>query len=99
LLNIKEKTYKLDNLLKTFIMLSRIENKIAKIEKKEIDFKKYIIDLVNTFLLNYNKKIKIKYDLLPNLKLKIEESTFNVLFENLLSNAIKFSKNEIQIEI
>jgi len=99
LLNIKEKTYKLDNLLQTFIMLSRIENKIAKIERKEVDFKKYIIDLVDTFLLNYDKKINIKYDLLNDLKIKIEQSTFNVLFENLLSNAIKFSRDNLEIEI
>jgi hypothetical protein len=37
LLKIKEKTYKLNILLETFFILSRIENKIDKLEKKEVN--------------------------------------------------------------
>jgi len=99
LLNIKEKTHKLDNLLETFIMLSRIENKIIKIDKKQVDFPVYIKELTNKFILNYDKKININYDFLSELKVNIEKSTFDIFFENLLSNAIKFSWNSVKIEI
>jgi len=99
LLNIKEKTYKMNSLLETFIMLSKIENKIITLDKKEVVFQDYIRELINNFILNYDKKINIKYNLLSALYVQIEESTFNILFENLLSNAIKFSGKNIEIEI
>gem|GEM_PF-4267906 len=49
---------------------------------------------------NYSgKKINIKYNFEKDIKIFLEENTFNILFENLLSNAIKFSEKNINIEI
>jgi len=55
--NIKEKTKKLDNLLETFLLLSRVENKIEKLEKKEINFSKYLQNYTENFILN-NEALK-----------------------------------------
>ena len=100
---IKESTKKLNNLLETFLFLSRVENKIENLEKKELNLnsilKKYTKEYlnVNNFL---DKKIDIIYDFSCNKNILIDENTFKILFENLLSNAIKFSKsNDIKIEI
>ena len=102
--NIKEKTKKLDNLLETFLFLSRVENKIEKLDNKKVNIWEYLENFTKNYLKNNNdvlennlsEKIKIKYNFKKNLFLEIEENTFNVLFWNLLSNAIKFSKNNLE---
>ncbi|MBT3852793.1 HAMP domain-containing histidine kinase [bacterium] len=92
LTKVKENTYKLNNLLETFLLLSRLENSLQCLNTQEIDFEEYIKKLVsNSGLLN-EKKLKIDYNIFKKTKLKIENNTFNILFENILSNAIKFSK-------
>jgi len=50
--NIKEKTKKLNNLLETFLFLSRVENKIEKLEKREINFSKYLKKYTENFIFN-----------------------------------------------
>ncbi len=100
--NIKEKTKKLNNLLETFLFFSRIENNIENLEKKEVDLWKYLETFTQKYLKENNysgKKINIKYNFEKDIKIFLEENTFNILFENLLSNAIKFSEKNINIEI
>lgn len=99
LLKIKDKTFKLNNLLETFFLLSRIENKIESLNTKEIILDIYLKELVNNYILNNDLEITIKYKLSSYIKLNIEENTFNILFENVLSNAIKFSNKNVEIEI
>ncbi len=99
LLKIKEKTLKLNRLLETFFLLSRIENWIEKLETKNIDLSHYIKDFVSNYIKNNDLDIKIIFKINWNLNIYIEENTFNILFENILSNAIKFSNNNIKIEI
>jgi len=104
LLSIKEKTKQLDNLLETFLFLSRLENKIEKLNKNETNLSKYIKNISREYIKN-NKIIKniwennfnIIYKIESNIKLKIEENTFNILIWNLISNAIKFSRNNDKI--
>lgn len=100
---IKESTKKLNNLLETFLFLSRVENNIENLEKKEFNFNKILKKYTQDYLNNNNildSNINIKYDFACDVKISIEENTFKILFENILSNAIKFSKkNDIEIEI
>jgi two-component system, NarL family, sensor histidine kinase BarA len=100
---IKENTKKLNNLLETFLFLSRVENKIENLEKKEFNFNE-ILEIYTKDYLNTNNlldtNINIKYIFSFNKKILLNENTFKILFENLLSNAIKFTKkNYIKIEI
>ena len=95
--NIKEKTKKLDNLLETFLLLSRVENKIEKLEKKEINFSKYLQNYTENFISNnevlkniWENNFEINYKINKNILLEIEQNTFNILFWNLIYNAIKF---------
>ena len=101
--NIKEKTKKLNNLLETFLFLSRVENKIEKLEKTEVNFSKYLKKYTENFILNneilkniWENNFEIKYIINNNVLLEIEQNTFNILIWNLLSNAIKFSKNNLK---
>ena len=103
--DIKKSTKKLNNLLETFLFLSRVENKIEKLQKKEFNIWEILKQYTQDYLLDNNlsdKIIKIKYafDLDDDICLLIDDNTFKILIENLLSNSIKFSKKEnIKIEI
>jgi len=104
--NIKQKTKKLNNLLETFLFISRIENKVEKLEKKKIDFSKYLQNFTKNYLENneiikniWKENIEINFKIKKNIFLEIEENTFNILFWNLLSNAIKFSKNKKNLKL
>ena len=96
---IKERTAKLNSLLETFFILSRIENNIEILETSETNLEYYLKTVVDNYILNNDLKVEIRYKLDNKVILKIEENTFNVLFENVLSNAIKFSDKNIKIEI
>jgi len=99
--NIKEKTKKLDNLLETFLLLSRVENSIENLDKTKINFSKYLEKFSMEYIKNseiikniWTENIEVIYNIDKNIFLNIEQNTFNILFWNLLSNAIKFSKNK-----
>jgi signal transduction histidine kinase len=103
---IKCNTLKLNKLLETLLLLSRIENGVEKIIKEKVDASFYIKNntekLLNNFKNNENFKInniKIIYKLSENEFICTEKRLFNILFENILKNAIKFSKNNGNIEI
>jgi K+-sensing histidine kinase KdpD len=57
LVNIKEKIKKLNTLLETFLVLSRIENNIEKLNKKRINFSDYLKKYVKDYIEN-NEIIK-----------------------------------------
>jgi signal transduction histidine kinase len=61
------------------------------LNKQEVNLDKYLENITCNLILSYKKRIKINYNLNKKIRLKIEENTFNILFENLFSNAIKFS--------
>ena len=96
---IKEKTAKLNNLLETFLLLSRLDTSMQCLNKQEVNLDKYLENITCNLILSYKKRIKINYNLNKKIRLKIEENTFNILFENLFSNAIKFSDEWWNIEI
>jgi signal transduction histidine kinase len=50
--NIKEKTKKLDNLLETFLLLSRVENSIEKLNKSKINFSNYLENFSREYIQN-----------------------------------------------
>jgi len=96
---IKDKTAKLNKLLETFFLLSRIENKIEKLDTKNIDLSFCLKNITENYILNIDKKVDIEYKLEKNIHLDIENGTFNILFENLLWNAVKFSNKSPKIEV
>ena len=106
--NVKKKTKKLNVLLETFLFISRLENKIEKLNKRKINFSEYLQNFSKIYIENYflwKKRdylnIEINYKIKKDIFVEIEENTFNIFFWNLISNAIKFSKNNniIKLEI
>lgn len=104
ILSIKEKTKDLNSLLETFLLLSRIENKLEKLEKTKVNFSIYLKDTSKKYIENnkiiqniWYKNYEIIYNLEDNINLKIEYNTFNLILLNIISNAIKFSQNNKKI--
>lgn len=96
---VKGKTADLNSILETFLLLSRVENNIEKLDFVEVYLDKYMKKITDEFIENHPWNINIQYKCLENTKVKIEKNTFDILFKNLLSNAIKFSKEAKKIEI
>ncbi len=96
---IKEKTFKLNKILETFFLLSRVENNIEKLNTKNQNLNNCIKMVVDNYLLWVDKKVDIIYKFKSDINIQIETSTFNIIIENILSNAIKFSWENTIIEI
>lgn len=96
---IKSKTYKLNKILETFFLLSRVENNIEKLDKNSMNLNNCLEIVTKNYLLNIDKKVEIYYNFKSDILLDIEISTFNIIVENILSNAIKFSWEKAKIEI
>lgn len=88
---IKEKTFKLNKILETFFLLSRVENNIEKLNTNNQNLNNCIKSVVDNYLLWVDKKVDIIYKFKSDINMQLEVSTFNIIIENLLSNAIKFS--------
>ena len=92
---IKEKTNKLNRLLETFLLLSRIENGIEALDKKDINLWNHIQDITKNIIFWNKKTLSLHHNIMSDVTIHWEEGTFNLIVENLLSNAIKFSRNEV----
>lgn len=96
---IKAKTFKLNRLLDTFLYLSRVENNIEAIQKKEVSLKNYLEKVVLEYFELKESNPKIVFNFKKDKKLFLEESSFRVLLENILSNSLKFSNWDLEIEV
>lgn len=98
--NMKQKTAKLNQLIETLFLLTRMEENISKIQFRKRDLGRLLNQLSQEQLKNYPQKdIQLKTDFETWVMQRIEESTFNIIVENLISNAIKFSPEPITLSI
>lgn len=97
---IKQDTKKLNKLLETLFLLSRITEWIEDFKKEKTNLSQYLEEFTSNLLKNFNSKsIKVNYKIEKDIFKSIETSTFNIIVENLLTNAIKFSKKDLKLEI
>ncbi|MDC0506038.1 HAMP domain-containing histidine kinase [Candidatus Gracilibacteria bacterium] len=100
LLGVKGSTKKLNKLLETLFLFSRMQDGITCFDKKSIDLGNYIIGETDSLITSYkDKDIDIRYKINTGVYKEIESSTFGILLDNLLTNAIKFSNDNIRIEV
>jgi signal transduction histidine kinase len=88
---------KLQEIIKNFLLLSRLEKEVHKNSKSNLD--SMILDLVEVNLDSLeNKNLELKLDIDDNLIVKFEKRYLSIVINNLLTNAIKYT-NEGSIEI
>ena len=98
--SIKNKTAKLNKLIETLFLLTRMEENLSALDFKQTDVGRLTERLINEKLKSYTQKpLELHFEILTNKKISIEESSFNIIIENLISNAIKFSNETLQIDI
>ncbi len=97
---IKQDTKKMNKLLETLFLLSRVTEWIEEFKKEKINLSEYLEKFISNFLKSFSsKKIQIDYKIEKNIFKEIELMIFSIIIENLLTNAIKFSKNNLKLEI
>ncbi len=88
---------KLDYLLNSFILLTKIDT--ANIKKTNINLKNLIDNILNEFNTIYkNKNIKLDINL-EQESLNTNKEIFYILLKNLLENAFKYNKDKWNISI
>jgi signal transduction histidine kinase len=100
LASIKFNTKKLNKLLETLFLISRLEEGIICFKKEKIhleDFSRRIISNLQSFY--SEKEIAVVYKFEKMIYIEAEDSTLSILFENLITNAIKFSPKNVSLEI
>ena len=91
-------TKKLNNILETFLLMSRFENSLSKFEKKNVCIKDATQEIISGVMLLYpDRNITIEYDMDDDVCFCIEETSFTTLLENFITNAIKFSSDNPRI--
>lgn len=97
-IDMKKDVKKLNKLLETMFLISRLEdNSINRVNKK-IVLQDSLNDIIDNLKLIYlDKKITLITNLKKSDSIKMDHILFNVLFENLFSNSIKFNNELVEI--
>ncbi len=96
----KKQITKLNSLLETLMLLSKLENNEKINKNTNIDLEDVIKNLEEEFenifpLKSVNYEIKIE----KNALLKADKVLFSIVLKNLVENSIKFSKESVKIQI
>jgi light-regulated signal transduction histidine kinase (bacteriophytochrome) len=82
--------------LQSFLKVNRERN----INFQVVSLKKLIMDAMqNLSLLIMEKKAKIDYTQIPDIQIKLNETTMIQVFQNLVANALKYNKNKPLIRL
>jgi len=90
----------LNELLETFIFISKIDEKNISLVKKDINISITITDILNKLEKIYkDKNIEIKTEIKENIVLKTDEKLLYIIIKNLIDNSFKYTDNWWKIEI
>jgi signal transduction histidine kinase len=101
---IKSKTKDLENITESLLMLSRVENRLIELEKKEIKIENIVDDLIKLYepeLTRNGLTIKKTYNIKTGIKLMSDKYLVQTVISNLVNNAMKYSSpdSEITVEV
>lgn len=100
LTDIKSWIKKLNKLLETMFLISRIQDNSISLTNKEICVKQTLEWLSGDLkILFSDKNIDFDININDELYLETDSSVFNILLENLLTNAIKFNNEDVKIKV
>jgi signal transduction histidine kinase len=99
---IKSKTKDLENITESLLMLSRVENRLIELEKKEIKIEIIIDDLIKLYepeLTRNGLTIKKTYSIKAGTVLMSDKYLVQTVISNLVNNAMKYSSPDSDIII
>lgn len=90
----------LNELLETFLFISKIQNSKVNINQKEVNISNIVENLIQEFEEIYaSKNLKIIKNIKPKILLKTDEKLFLLVIKNLIDNSFKYTNNSWKIEI
>jgi signal transduction histidine kinase len=99
---IKSKTKDLENITESLLMLSRVENRLIELEKKEVNIEIIVDDLIKLYepeLTRNGLTIKKTYHIKTGIKLMSDKYLVQTVISNLVNNAMKYSSPDSDIII
>jgi len=96
---IQEHAGRLDNLLNDLLDLSHLESKEITLEKKEVNLKDLVDDVLASFKVQLKKKAIAARNELTQLPVKVDKEKIGQVLTNLIDNAIKFNSEKGSIKI
>jgi signal transduction histidine kinase len=99
---IKSKTKDLENITESLLMLSRVENRLIELEKKEIKIEIIIDDLIKLYepeLTRNGLTIKKTYSIKAGTRLMSDKYLVQTVISNLVNNAMKYSSPDSDIAV
>jgi len=90
----------LNELLETFIFISKIDENKIKLTKKDINISITLTDILDKLEKIYKEKnIEIKTDIKENIVIKTDEKLLYIVIKNLIDNSFKYTGSWWKIEI
>jgi len=84
----------LNELLETFLFISKIQNSKVNINQKEVNISNIVENLIQEFEEIYaSKNLKIIKNIKPKILLKTDEKLFLLVIKNLIDNSFKYTNN------
>lgn len=97
---IQDHAERLNNLVEDLLSLSHLESKEITLNKKNVNLKQQVEDVISGFKSQLKKKnIEIKNELPANVSVAADKDRIEHVFTNLIDNAIKFNKEKGNIRI
>ena len=92
-------TERLNNLVENILLASKIENSAFPLNKEEYNLSEYITEGMNQTINLFNYSQKVILNIEPNIRMKIDRTSFPSIILNLFENAIKYSPENSTITI
>jgi len=97
---IQDHAERLNNLVEDLLSLSHLESREITLNKRSIDLKQQVDDVISGFKAELKKKnIEIRDELSANVLISADKDRIEQVFTNLFDNAIKFNKENGSIRI
>ena len=92
-------TERLNNLVENILLAAKIENSVFTLNKEEYNLSEYITEGMNQTINSFNYEQKVVLNIEPNVRMKIDRTSFPSIILNLFENAVKYSTENSTITI
>lgn len=92
-------TERLNNLVENILLAAKIENSVFPFNKEEYNLSEYITEGMNQTIKSFNYSQKVVLNIEPNIKMRIDRTSFPSIILNLVENAVKYSPANSTITI
>ncbi len=97
--SLKGNIEKMAEMVNNLLLVSRMEQKGHEFEMEKFPIKKLTEEVLEDYLVDRSKKLKIESDLKTETKIKSDPSQVEIVMDNFISNAIKYTQKGKKVNI